>query len=1474
MSRRCIRWLFAGLLVLASAISAYATEVSPSPELVRIPGHKLSALVEATALPSMRQNEGQPITVTIVLKRDKQPEFERYLKDLYDPRSKVFHKFLTQSEIASRFGPSQRVYDQTLDYMRANGFALVRGSKNRLTLTLSSTRVKAERLFHIRIQEYRAKDRNFFANDADPAMPAELAAHIQTVAGLSNLAQPRPGTEAIKNALGPVICSLGALACVEISEQSRNNVYNKCLTAVRSMQAGNLAGLVDFAKLLCAEQGPGTDLAPGLESSADAISSVASTFNGAGQKIGLLEFDTFQRSDVSDFLNLIGASATQINQLSEVKVGGGATAGPNQSEVLLDIDTAMTIATGANVIVYDAPFNGRGSFQALFNQMVGDGVTVISNSWAYCEDQTTLADVEGIDTIFQTAEAGGVSIFNGSGDTGSTCLDGAANTVAVPADSPNATAVGGSSLDTGPGFTYLSETWWDGTHDSPPTGQGGFGVSKFFGVPTYQNGLAIGGRSVPDVVANADPAKGVMICEASAGGCPSGLLYGGTSYAAPEWAGFVALLNQALGSNLGNLNTQMYAKSGAFHNAASMGSDFAHVGLGSPNVDALFLALSGNTAGAADAGVSTVTPYVGVQSPYVVSGPAGVLADGTTTGNIVVKLLDANGNSVSGKTVSLSAQNGSPTITPPSVITDSSGQAVFSLKDATIETPTITATDTSDGLQLTSKPMFPFVALPAAGGSINATPASVLNDGMATTTITVTLLDKNGHGTEGKLVNIQQNGNSIITGPTPQVTDSNGNIAFTATDIASETVTYTAVDVSDGNLPVPGSTPVNFSGDPSAGCVVGTPLAAPGFIITPYATGFPAANLGVFSNINLGCGGVAGIAFDSSGNLYANDEVDGNIYKFPPGGGVAGAGTQLNASSIGEGLTGLVFDSSGNLFASRIATGGNFNTGVVLQIDPSDGSVMRTISSGLTCSTVISIDPLSQDLFTDDGCSGAGSDDPSVFRISDPSGVSPTKSLYATLTGTPNTTLAFAPGGTIYVWAFSGGVPKITEVSGTNGPATPTVSPLGAPQLAALGMLAGGTGAGTFVIANPFVSGQTIGINNVDLTQSPPSISTSFVQKVGANFMVFGPDGCIYTSQLNTVFKITDTSGGCTYAPKLASPTLALSPVSVSPNPAQGTSQTFNASLHNASPLAGRQVVFSIDGANAQTAAVQTDANGLAPFSYVAALPGQDTITAATVVGVNTITSNEAVVTWGSGSHTTFLSLNQSPKGGAPGQMVNLIATLTDVSAKPATPISGQTVDFSVDGQDCNAPTNAQGMATCQITVSGSGLETESASFAGAANLLPSNASEGFNVVTEATPTATPTATRTATPTATPTPVAGKLKVSPKTLNFGSVDVGSQKTRFVTVKNAGKIKKKKVPLPILIEMESGVSNPFSITQACIDDDLGPKGKGIAAGSCKISVTFTPTAAQKYNGTLMIDTNLEPTFETSVKLEGAGKVPKH
>ena len=172
--------------------------------------------------------------------------------------------------------------------------------------------------------------------------------------------------------------------------------------------------------------------------------------------------------------------------------------------------------------------------------------------------------------------------------------------------------------------------------------------------------------------------------------------------------------------------------------------------------------------------------------------------------------------------------------------------------------------------------------------------------------------------------------------------------------------------------------------------------------------------------------------------------------------------------------------------------------------------------------------------------------------------------MYATLPTTPNATLAFGPGGTIYVWNDA----QIAKISGTNVTGPPSISNLPGFQLNNLGLLAGGTqsnGDATFLIENPFLNGTAGGIDSLDLTTTPPTRSTTFATASGANFMTFGPDGCIYAAQGTTVFRVTDTSGDCSYGTTtLGTPTLVLSPTSVSPNPSQGTAQTFNATIHYA----------------------------------------------------------------------------------------------------------------------------------------------------------------------------------------------------------------------------------------------------------------------------------------------------------------------
>ena len=161
--------VLATLCLIASAANVAASSgKGAAPAMVRLPGHVLSALARASKLPQEAAQANEPITLTIVLKRDNQAGFEKYLHEVYDPHSKEFHRFLKQREIADRFGPTRHQYDSTLHYLIKNGFRLVQGSKNRLTITVRGTRSNAEKAFAVNIRDYRIGDSQFHANDADP----------------------------------------------------------------------------------------------------------------------------------------------------------------------------------------------------------------------------------------------------------------------------------------------------------------------------------------------------------------------------------------------------------------------------------------------------------------------------------------------------------------------------------------------------------------------------------------------------------------------------------------------------------------------------------------------------------------------------------------------------------------------------------------------------------------------------------------------------------------------------------------------------------------------------------------------------------------------------------------------------------------------------------------------------------------------------------------------------------------------------------------------------------------------------------------------------------------------------------------------------------------------------------------------------------------------------------------------------------
>ncbi len=1287
LRRLLVLLLLLGLVLVSGSPLAPpvgAQTVSDAP--VRLPGHTLAALPKATKVARAAQAAAAdpPLTLTVVLNRTDESGFARFLADVEDPHSANHGKFISQAEVTKRFGPSQQAYDGTLAFLQQQGFVLVEGSANRLTLTVKGTRGQAEKAFGVQIAEYQLGKRSFYANDQDPAVPGSIAKNIQAVAGLSNLAQPQPNTTAIR----------GLRECKPPKDFPPDQIANLNLACGGLLRvvallyfigcgASNIIGLFvgfcnPFTPVSSTAVGAGQKLAAGP---------------GVGQKIGLLEYDTFNPADVSAYLNLIGYPATQISQLSKVAVNGGvASPGPGETETLLDIDTVMSGAPGANVVVYDAP--GTTSFQTMFNAMVNDGDTVISNSWSYCEDQTSLADVQSIDAIFANASASGVSIFNASGDSGSACLDGSPNTVGVPADAPHATAVGGTTANLGPGATYGGETWWDGSHATPPTGQGGFGVSRFFSRPAYQDGLtSAANRSVPDVVANADPASGITLCQADAGGCPDGLLHGGTSLAAPEWAVFGALLNQQQGHHLGNLNPLLYprANTTAFHTPASMGSDFAHVGLGSPRLDTLNVALGGLTIG----------PVDGAQS--VVAAFSSVAADGNSPATIRVVLIDANGHYVTGKNVSLAASAGShatlSAASGPSSVDNAT--VLFTAKDSTIEDVTFTATDTTDGVPIQTTATVHFVSPPATTAGIAASPTTVAANGTAFSTITVTLHDANGQGTSGKTVTLSQgSGHSHVVGPTPATTDASGQVTFKATDTITETVVYTAVDVTDGNLPVPGSASVSFTSG-NLSCESGTPTAAPGYAFTPFATGFIPSPT---------CGGAPlGLTFDASGNLLVVNAVTSFLYKFGPQGGIADATTQVNTTAIPGNLRGLVFGKDGKLYLARISAND------IVEINPTNGTIVRIVVSGLNQPIGMVVDPLSGDLFANQA---VGSN---TLRIANPASATPTVTVYAAPGFSDGLTVA--PDGTFFSALLL--TSDIVRIAGTNTPqpaAFTTVTNV--PQVDGIAVAAT-AGVPTFLFANR----NNGTITKVDLTTTPPTKSDIFTGGSRGDFATVGPDGCFYGTQADRVIKVTNADGSCPFAPTNVQPQIGLSPSTVTPNPPTGSPVTFTATLRNVPSPVGATVTFTVSGANPQTKLVPADANGVATFTYTGAFTGADTITATAKPGATTLTSNPATLTWAAGKDVTFVSLNLSATSGAPNAPKTLTASLTDVSHTPPTPIGGAALTIAIGGQTCTATTGNDGVGSCSITPTvAPGSYALVATYAGNAQYTASTATTSFSV--------------------------------------------------------------------------------------------------------------------------------------------------
>ena len=419
-----------------------------------------------------------------------------------------------------------------------------------------------------------------------------------------------------------------------------------------------------------------------LPAAGASISSATAAQLGAGQTIYLLDayHDATALSDLNTFSAKFGLptcanvaiattttklatppSTCTFSQVYSATRGTMTATAPAYNatwapESKLDVQWAHAIAPLARIVLIEMP-------SAMSNAIL---------------DGNTLATKLGpgvVSMSFGSIEAGWASTvdayFVGTGMTFVAAAGDSGSQVLWPAVSPNVLAVGGTSTNWS-GSGARKEVAWSST---------GGGLSAYEALPAYQSGVTPTGgsalvrRAVPDVAFNASPMTGEYVALTLPNAATVWSAYGGTSIAAPQWAGIVAVANAIRAANakaaLGDIHTLLYKSIAAVPGTyaaslsdvvegtngtcatckAGVGFDQA-TGWGSPNSAQLFQALTGvstpmatpvaapvvpggsftGKVGSALSQSLKVTAPAGTTTTYTLSGaPSGLAVDSTGT---------------------------------------------------------------------------------------------------------------------------------------------------------------------------------------------------------------------------------------------------------------------------------------------------------------------------------------------------------------------------------------------------------------------------------------------------------------------------------------------------------------------------------------------------------------------------------------------------------------------------------------------------------------------------------------------------------------------------------------------------------------------------------------------------------------------------------------------------------------------------
>jgi hypothetical protein len=792
--RRVTRSIFAFLLAVCSVLFSLLTTSLHAQQRETLKA-EISAPADAKLLGRLPGSQRLRLTISLPLRNEEQ--LATLLRQLYDPSSPNYRHFLTVQQFTEGFGPSVADYEQVIGFAQSNGLTVVNTFPNRLVLSLSGSVASINQAFQVTMQTYQhpTENRTFYAPDVEPTVDSGLP--VLSVDGLSTYNLPHP-----------------------MLKRANPN------ESVHSNTTGSGPGGQFLGSDMRTAYGGGTVL------------------NGSGQAIGLIELGPYRLPDVLNYFSSLGQSLNVpiVNELLDVDgvcSGSPSNGGCDDGEEVIDIQQAISMAPDASaLIVYEGYGSGSSALTA-YTQAATDNVVKqmsISFGWS-----GTPGSEPAYEQVFQELAAQGQSSFVATGDAGANV-----GGVGYPGNSTYITGAGGTDLNTnGAGGAWQSETGWIGS---------GGGWNTESPIPTYQspvinssNGGDPSYRNIPDVSAEANTDN--YFC--ANGSCQGGI--GGTSLAAPRWAGFVALINQQAAANatagggnatLGFLNPTIYAVG----QDASYANTFHDIVSGdNANGTACTLGTLGCLADGiqgfnAVSGFDLVTGWGSPDGPSIFDAlfPVSTNANFSLSATPVVLNLTPGGGGTS--SIAVSALHGfnaatNLTLTIPgapqgvtatlSASSIPAGGAAVTLNVATTSatpggTYVVVITGTSGGLTQTA---YVTLALPAFVGLTSTPSAGVsVNQGGATTG-TITIYGINGfNGSVNLAASGLPSGVTASFSPTGATTST---VTFTATSTASLTgsAAPVAVTVTGSSTGFPSqTTTINVFVNPATTGGSGTPV--------------------------------------------------------------------------------------------------------------------------------------------------------------------------------------------------------------------------------------------------------------------------------------------------------------------------------------------------------------------------------------------------------------------------------------------------------------------------------------------------------------------------------------------------------------------------------------------------------------------------------------------------------------------------